>query len=106
MHEFVAEQYRPRTEAELAEHGASAARLAAELLTREGTPVEFVRSIFIPDDETSMFTDASIEAMRAALAAMRLRFERVSEAVTQTGTRFGGDAAAGRTPSASNQRRA
>jgi hypothetical protein len=53
-----------------------------------------------------MFTDASIEAMRAALAAMRLRFERVSEAVTQTGTRFGGDAAAGRTPSASNQRRA
>jgi hypothetical protein len=87
MREFIAEQYRSRTETNAAEHGASAARLGAEQLTREGTPVEFVRSIFIPEDETCfyIYKAESIEAVRAAAARTPLRFERVSEAVTEIG---------------------
>jgi hypothetical protein len=88
VREFVAEQYVSRTDAAAAELGANAARLAAEQLTREGMSVEFVRSIFIPDDETCIYVyrAPSIEALRAALARTPLRFERVSEAVTESGT--------------------
>jgi hypothetical protein len=69
------------------EHGASAACLGAERLTREGTPVEFVRLIFIPEDETCfyIYRADSIEAVRAAAARSSLQFERVSEAVTEVG---------------------
>ncbi|HEY2201384.1 MAG TPA: hypothetical protein VGH56_05825 [Solirubrobacteraceae bacterium] len=87
MHEFVAEHYISATDADGAQRGASIARLAAEQLTREGTPVEFVRSIFIPRDETCIYIyrAGSLEAVQAALARTPLRFERVSEAVTQQG---------------------
>jgi hypothetical protein len=87
MREFVAEQYRSSTEVDAAERVASAARLAAEQLTREGTPVEFVRSIFIPEDETCfyIYKAVSIESVLAAGARSSLRFERVSEAVTESG---------------------
>jgi hypothetical protein len=91
VREFVAELYVSGTDAVAAERGATAARLAAEQLTREGTPVEFVRSIFIPEDETCMYiyNAHSIDSVRAALARIPLRFERVSEAVTGTGTPTG-----------------
>ena len=71
MREFVAEQYVSRTDGEAAERGANAARVLAEQLTREGTPVEFVRSIFIPEDETCIYIYKadSIETLRAALNA-------------------------------------
>jgi len=87
MSEFVAEQYLAGTDAAAARQGASAARSAAEQLTREGMPVEFVRSIFIPDDETCIYVYEadSIEAVREATARSSLRFERVSEAVTELG---------------------
>lgn len=88
MREFVAEQYISGTDADGVERGAGVARLVAEQLTREGTPVEFVRSIFIPRDETCiyLYKAGSIDALQAALARTPLRFERVSEAVTEHGT--------------------
>ena len=88
MREFVAEQYISGTDADQAHRGAGIARLCAEQLTREGTPVEFVRSIFIPRDETCIYIykAGSIEAVEAALARTTLRFERVSEAMTAHGT--------------------
>ena len=88
MREFVAEQYISGTDANAAERGAGLARLVAEQLTREGTPVEFVRSIFIPRDETCIYIykAGSLEALQVALARTPLRFERVSEAVTEHGT--------------------
>lgn len=91
MREFVAEQYISGTDADRAQRGAGIARRAAEQLTREGTPVEFVRSIFIPRDETCIYIykAGSIEAVQAALARTTLRFERVSEAVTEHGTASG-----------------
>jgi hypothetical protein len=91
MREFVAEQYVSRSDPGTAERGARAARLAAERLTREGTPVELVRSIFIPEDETCIYVyeACSIDAVRAALARAPLRFERVAEAVTRSGVPAG-----------------
>ncbi|MGZ4197266.1 MAG: hypothetical protein ACXVFQ_13280 [Solirubrobacteraceae bacterium] len=87
MPEFVAEQYISGKDADEARRGAGIARLSAEQLTREGTPVEFVRSIFIPRDETCIYIykAGSIEAVQAALARTTLRFERISEAVTEHG---------------------
>jgi hypothetical protein len=87
MREFVAEQYISGTDADGAQRGADAARLAAEQLTREGTPIEFVRAIFIPRDETCIYIykAGSIEAMEAALARTPLRFDYVSEAITEHG---------------------
>jgi hypothetical protein len=52
MREFVAEQYISGSDADGAQRGADAARPAAEQHTRQGTPVQFVRAIFILRDET------------------------------------------------------
>ena len=49
MPEYLVELYLPRTDTAVIERSAERARLGAELLTRAGTPVRFVRSIFVPD---------------------------------------------------------
>jgi hypothetical protein len=87
MREFVVEQYLPSTAAEAAVEGAGAARAAAEQLTREGTEVHFVGSIFVPSDETCihLYRAESSQAVRAAAARASLRLERVTEAVSDSG---------------------
>ena len=89
MREFAAEQFVSGTDAAAAERGASVARLTAQELTREGTPVEFMHSIFIPEDETCihMYRADSIDAVRRVAARASLRFERISEAITENGER-------------------
>ncbi len=85
MREFVAEQYLPADGSAAAVRRAEAAREAAEQLTHEGTEVHFVRSIFIPEDETCiyLYRAESIDAVRAAVALASLPVERVAEAVTR-----------------------
>jgi len=83
MAEFLVELYVSRTDADAVERGAARARLAAEALTREGTPVRYLRSIFVPEDETCFYlyeavsSDAVLESGRRAA----LTFERIAEAV-------------------------
>lgn len=55
------------------------ARLAAEVMTREGTRVGFEGSIHVPEDEICFFTfvapsgaDAALVAQRAGLQALRV----------------------------------
>ena len=88
MREFVGEQYLPASAGELAMRSAAAAREAAEQLTREGTPVDYVRSIFIPEDETCihLYRAESIEAVRAAAARASLRLDRLAQAISDGGT--------------------
>jgi Nickel responsive protein SCO4226-like len=83
---FVAEQYLPEGGAETAARGASAAKAAAEQLTREGVAVQFLQSIFIPEDETCLhlYLADSIEDVRAAAGRAALPFERVAEALSWT----------------------
>jgi uncharacterized protein DUF4242 len=87
MRAFVAEQYLPANGAAAAARGADAAGRAAEQLTREGTPVRFVRSIFVPEDETCfhLYLAESIEAVHAAAGRAALRVERVAEALSHSG---------------------
>jgi hypothetical protein len=84
MPEFVAEQYIPAADAGVAAERAGAARRAAEQLTREGTRVQFVRSIFVPEDETCihLYRAESPEAVQVVAARALFRLERVTEAVS------------------------
>jgi Protein of unknown function (DUF4242) len=88
MPEFLVELYLPRMDAAVLER----ARAGAELLTREGTPVHYVRSIFVPEDETCflIYEAASPEAVRAAAGRAALRFERVLDLVTTADGGSGG----------------
>jgi len=83
MREFVAEQYLPAADAGVAAQRADAARRAAEQLTREGTQVQFVHSIFIPDDETCiyLYRAESIETVELAAARASLQLDRLAEAI-------------------------
>jgi uncharacterized protein DUF4242 len=87
MRDFVGEQYLPVSGDELARGWAAAAREAAEQLTHEGTPVDYVRSIFIPEDETCihLYRAESIDAVRAAAARASLRLDRLAPALSDDG---------------------
>lgn len=89
MAEFLLEQYVSRTDSVAVERGGERARVAAEELTREGTPVRFLRSIFVPEDETGFYLceAASVEAVRELAKRAALPVERVVEAATRSKTR-------------------
>ena len=91
MAEFLVELYVSRSDSAAVQAGAERARLAAEELTREGTPIRWLRSIFVPDDETCFFLyeSGSAEAVREAARRAALPFERVAEAVTHPSSRLG-----------------
>lgn len=81
--EFVVELYLARSNASaVGSHGESARRAATEL-SEEGTHVRYVRSIFVPEDETCflLYEADSEAAVREAAARAALPFDRVSEAV-------------------------
>jgi hypothetical protein len=80
--EFLVELYMSGTDAAVVELGAERARLGAEQLTEAGTPVRFVRAIFVPADETCFFLyeGASADAVRQAAQRAGLPFEHVAEA--------------------------
>ena len=88
MRDFVAEQYLSASDPDAAARGARAAREASEQLILEGTQVRYVRSIFIPDDETCihLYRAGSVEAVHAAAARASLRLERVADAIIDVGT--------------------
>lgn len=52
MPSYLVEVYLPRSHADEARATARRARAAAEQLTREGTAIHYVRTTFLPDDET------------------------------------------------------
>lgn len=81
MTEFIVELYVSRADRDAVGRHAERARLAAEELTREGTPVRHLRSIFVPDDETCffLFEAASAGAVRDALRRAALACEHVAE---------------------------
>ena len=83
MAEFLVELYVAREEAAVLELQAERAQRAAEELTDEGTPVRFLRSIFVPEDETCFFLyeAVSVAAVRDAVGRAGLLCERVVEAV-------------------------
>jgi hypothetical protein len=76
--------YVSRTAPESVSLGADPARTVADALRHEGRPVELVRTIYVPEEETCFFVyealSADVVGEAARMAA--LPWERVVEAVT------------------------
>lgn len=83
MPEFLIELYVSRSDGAAVERSARNARLAAEELTREGRPVRYVRSIFVPEDETCFLLYEARVAADVEEAARRasLPLERAAVAI-------------------------
>ncbi len=83
MAEFLVESYVTQRDSATFDREAERCRVAAEEMTREGTPVRFLRSIFIPEDETCfyLYEAASAELVRELARRAQLPFDRVAEAL-------------------------
>jgi hypothetical protein len=86
MTAFLVEVYLPRGRGDALVRRSAQARTAAEALTSEGTPVTFLHSIFVPEDETCFFLYEAVssDVVRAVGRRAALPFERVSEALTES----------------------
>ena len=82
MGEFLVELYGSRADGAALASSARSARLAAEELTREGS-VQYMRSIFGPEDETCFLLYAATTAADVEEAARRasLPFDHVALAI-------------------------
>lgn len=85
MAEFLLERYASRSDSEAAAASADRARREAEQLSREGTRVRLVRSIFVPEDETcfDLYEAESLDAVREAARRAELRVDRITTSVTR-----------------------
>lgn len=83
MPEFLVELYVSRSESGAVESQARSASIAAEELTRERRPVRYVRSIFVPEDETCFLLYEAATAADVEEAARRasLPFSHVALAI-------------------------
>ena len=83
--EFVVEFYVSRADTDAVGRGAESVRIAAGELTREGTPVRYPRSIFLPEDETCFFllVAGSVSAVRETVRRAALPFDRVTETIAE-----------------------
>jgi hypothetical protein len=70
--------YQPRADAS----ASARARAAAKAVSRGGMPIRYVRSIFVPEDETCfhVFESSSREAVVAATERAAFAFARIAEA--------------------------
>jgi hypothetical protein len=80
MPEFLAEFYLPKSASATVDAGAARARHAAGELAAGGTPIRFIRSIFLPDDETCffLFEADTVNAVHDAAARAGLRFDHIA----------------------------
>ena len=76
---FLVELYLPRSATAEAETMATAVRAAAEAMTREGSRIRYLRSIFVPEDETCflVFEAADREWVLAAAERAGLEVDRI-----------------------------
>jgi hypothetical protein len=80
---FLVEVYLPRSRAREARATGCRARAAAEELVREGVSIRYVRTTYLPDDETCfhLFEAASAEVVEEASRRAELGRARVVPAI-------------------------
>jgi len=80
---YLVEAYVPRSRAREARAAGRRARAAAEELSREGSPIHYVRTTFLPEDETCfhVFEAASEDAVGEACRRAGIRSGRIVPAV-------------------------
>jgi hypothetical protein len=85
MKEFMVELYVSRDEAGAVGRAALLTQRAADRMTRLGTPVRYLRSIYVRDDETCflLYAAETADAVRAAATATGRTFEHVAEVVEE-----------------------
>ena len=83
MTEFLVELYVSREDPAAVQQGAARARLAGQEMTDEGTPVRYLRSLYVPEDETCFFFYLArcVDDVREAARRAALPFDRISEAI-------------------------
>ncbi|HST24583.1 MAG TPA: hypothetical protein VLJ76_01185 [Gaiellaceae bacterium] len=83
MPEYLVELYVSRTDAGPLAEWIETARRAAEELSRQGTRVLQLRSIFVPEDETCLllYEASSADAVHEVARRAQLSFERLSAVV-------------------------
>ena len=83
MPRYLVETYVPRTGADAARAAGRRARAAARQLSREGKPVRYVRTTFLPRDETCfhIFEAVSEDAVTEACRRAEIGSPRVVPAV-------------------------
>jgi hypothetical protein len=87
MAEYLVELYAARGDEPGARLAADRLRAACEQLTAQGEAVHYVRSLFVPEDETSfsLCRAASADRVRHAVALAGLGTAHVSTAVAVSG---------------------
>jgi hypothetical protein len=80
---FLVELYVSRADAAALGRGAERVRRAADEQTRRGTPVRYLRSIYVPEDETCLllFDAVSAEAVADVASRAALPYERLVAAI-------------------------
>ncbi len=83
MPRYLAELYLSRTGSGSLQEVAVNARLAADAMTQEGTPVRYLRAIFLGDEEVCfhLYEAASPELVLEASRRAAIPVERVTEAL-------------------------
>jgi Protein of unknown function (DUF4242) len=83
MPEYLVEAYLPTADGATRRRVVATARSAAEEMARTGTAIRYLRSIFVPTDETCfhLFDAPSAELVREASERAGLGPERIVEAI-------------------------
>jgi hypothetical protein len=83
MPTYLLEAYIPRSQAQEARAAGRRAQAAAHELSRQGVPIRYIRTTFLPDDETCfhLFEATSAEVVEQAARRAELGRARVVTAV-------------------------
>jgi Nickel responsive protein SCO4226-like len=83
MPTYLLEAYMPRSQAEEARAAGRRACVAAHELSRRGVPIRYIRTTFLPDDETCfhLFEATSAEVVEQAARRAELGRARVVTAI-------------------------
>ena len=86
MPQYVVERHLPNFTGEQVAAAAKRAKETTAEMTREGTPVRYMRSIFIPGEDKCycLFEGESADAVRQANQRAELPVESISEALSIT----------------------
>ena len=82
MPRYLVELYLSRAGSDGADGAVERARSAAEAIAREGAPLQWLRTILVPEDETCffLFEAASAELVREVGTRAGISFDRILEA--------------------------
>jgi Protein of unknown function (DUF4242) len=78
--QFLVEVYVSRADAKAVDACGHRARAAADVARRNGVPIQYLRSILVPEDETCflLYEAPAAEQVERTLRLASLQFERIS----------------------------